>query len=235
LASSGISSGNLQPLIRILHERHSPCITEIAQTLRILMREGGDSLAIRRLRVLSHRLTAVTVLKSHGALATLLSFKECRLMKRNVLLAGAIVACIAVLVFAVSPVLAGPPSGGRSIGANTWEAKHSTYAAPAYAVPASVAVAAPAINGGYYYDPDSGNAAVLNVRVPANAEIWLNDYKTKLTGSAREFVSPPLSRDMAYRYHVRVRWMENGHEIVQERDIPVAPATRTTVQFAGLN
>jgi hypothetical protein len=31
-----------------------------------------------------------------------------------------------------------------------------------------------------------------------------------------------------------VRWLENGLEIIQERDVPVAPNTKTTVRFAGL-
>jgi len=163
-------------------------------------------------------------------------------MKRNVFSWVAFVVCVTLLVLVTNPVLAGSP-GGRSVGANTWEAKHGTYAArvdsaPVYVVPEASAVAASAINGGFYYAPEvapgAGSAALLDVKVPANAEIWLNDYKTKLTGPAREFISPPLSRDMAYRYHVRVRWMENGQQVVQERDVPLAPGTRTSVQFAGL-
>jgi len=149
----------------------------------------------------------------------------------------AVVVCVALLAVVTSPVLAGSP-GGRSRGANTWEAIHGTYPALVYVVPVASAVAAPAINGGFYYAPEAapgaGSAALLSVKVPANAEIWLNDYKTQLSGPAREFISPPLSQDMAYRYHVRVRWTENGHEIVQERHVPVAPGTRTSVQFAGL-
>jgi uncharacterized protein (TIGR03000 family) len=101
---------------------------------------------------------------------------------------------------------------------------------------ASPAVA-PALNGGYYYAPEAESAteavAVLAVKCPANAEIWLNDYKTKMTGPDRDFISPPLSKEMNHRYHVRVRWIENGFAIIQERHVPVAPGTRTSVRFGG--
>jgi uncharacterized protein (TIGR03000 family) len=160
--------------------------------------------------------------------------------QRLVSTAVGIVGGVALLVCGGNPALAGPTSGGRSHGANAWGGGSYTNAAPVYVVPGSYAIAPTTINGGFYYAPETapadgiGNAAVISVKVPANAEIWLNDYKTKITGPAREFISPPLSGDMAYRYHVRVRWMENGHEVVQERDVPVAPGTRTNVQFAGL-
>jgi uncharacterized protein (TIGR03000 family) len=150
----------------------------------------------------------------------------------------AVVAGFAGCLLAPNPVLSGPPSGGRSHGANTWEAKHATYTPAVYAPPTYVApTAPPAVTGGFYYAPDAapeaGDSAVLAVRVPANAEIWLNDYKTKLTGPAREFISPSLSREMNYRYHVRVRWLENGREVTQEREVPVAPGARTSVRFGS--
>jgi uncharacterized protein (TIGR03000 family) len=142
------------------------------------------------------------------------------------------------LLSGINPALAGPPSGGRSHGANTWEARRATYTPAVYTPSTYVAPAAPsAITGGFYYAPDAapeaGDSAVLAVRVPANAEIWLNEYKTKLTGPAREFISPPLSREMSHRYQVRVRWMENGREVIQEREVPVVPGARTSVRFGS--
>jgi uncharacterized protein (TIGR03000 family) len=76
---------------------------------------------------------------------------------------------------------------------------------------------------------------VINIKAPATAEIWFNNQKTKSTGPTRSYVSPPLDPNQVHRYHVRVRWLENGQEVVQERDVPVAPNTVTTVQFSGLD
>jgi uncharacterized protein (TIGR03000 family) len=40
--------------------------------------------------------------------------------------------------------------------------------------------------------------------VQANAEVWIEDYKTKQTGTRREYVSPELSPGKAFAYTVRV-------------------------------
>jgi uncharacterized protein (TIGR03000 family) len=109
-------------------------------------------------------------------------------------------------------------------------------AAPAAAYPAAPTTT----SGAFYYALDgspatsNADAAVINVTVPATAEIWFNDYKTKLTGTTRTFVSPPLDPHLSHRYRVRVRWMENDQELVQERDVPIAPGTETRVRFSGL-
>ena len=165
--------------------------------------------------------------------------KQSELACGVLLLAGA-----GLLIMIESCALAGPTSGGRSRGSNAWGGGNPTVSGPAsappvYVVPGTPTSSSPAANGSYYYAPDpaggegAGIFAVLAVQVPANAEIWLNDYKTKLSGPAREFITPPLAEDLNYHYRVRVRWMENGHEIVQERDVPVAPRTRTSIRFGG--
>jgi uncharacterized protein (TIGR03000 family) len=175
---------------------------------------------------------------------------ESRIMIQSVF-HGKPVATLASLALLAPVALAGPSVGGRSHGTGySGRSTSSYYYAPASVTPVSVTPAsvtpisvppAPAAGtSSSYYSPDSaattagGTAAELHIRVPANAEIWLNDYKTKLTGAHRIFVSPPLAGDQDYRYHVRVRWLENGQEITQERAVPVAPGTRTSVQFAGL-
>jgi uncharacterized protein (TIGR03000 family) len=162
------------------------------------------------------------------------------MMRRVLSCVVLILACVALLALTDASVMAGPTSGGHSHGSNAWGGGGSSYyAAPIYAAPVYVvpgAVASPAPGGAFYYAPEAGesNAGVINVTVPANAEIWFNNYKTKLTGTSRTFVSPPLDPNQTHRYHVRVRWLENGQEVVQERDVPVAPGTQTSVQFAGL-
>jgi uncharacterized protein (TIGR03000 family) len=63
--------------------------------------------------------------------------------------------------------------------------------------------------------------ALLTVRVPADAELWFGDYKSKQTGAERTFQTPPLEAGAKYTYKVRMRWMEGGkpREITREIDV----------------
>jgi len=63
------------------------------------------------------------------------------------------------------------------------------------------------------------NAAVLRLRVPANAEVWLNGSRMAATGPVREFTSPPLIPGDDYSYDVRVRWMENGRPLERTQKV----------------
>jgi uncharacterized protein (TIGR03000 family) len=84
--------------------------------------------------------------------------------------------------------------------------------------------------------PADANAAAadttaqLTVRVPADADIWIDGEVTQQTGAVRKFVSPPLSPG-EYTYQVRARWMQDGRQVVQTRRIPVSPGERRTVDF----
>jgi len=62
---------------------------------------------------------------------------------------------------------------------------------------------------------------VIDVRVPADAEIWFENAKTQQTGMFREFISPTLDRGQDYVYHVRAHWMENGKPVDLNRDLHV--------------
>jgi len=153
-------------------------------------------------------------------------------MKRQALSwAVPVLAAVTVLALTATLTMAAPTS--RSRGSSTG----TSYAAPVYVAPGVYPAGAPGIGGAFYYAPGASGdtTAVINVKVPAGAEVWFNDYQTKLTGTTRTFVSPPLQPSLSYRYHVQVRWLENGQAVVQERDVPVAPGIETTVQFSGLD
>jgi uncharacterized protein (TIGR03000 family) len=92
----------------------------------------------------------------------------------------------------------------------------------------------------WYYDttvrlppemPPADPSAHLSVRVPADAEIWVDGVATKQTGAERQFVSPPLEAGQEYSYELKARWIENGREIVQTRRIPVVAGLWKTVDF----
>jgi uncharacterized protein (TIGR03000 family) len=65
------------------------------------------------------------------------------------------------------------------------------------------------------------NEAQIRLRVPANAEVWFDGQKTNQTGTVRNFYSPPLTPGQSYRYQVRVRWMQDGRPVEQERIVRV--------------
>jgi len=75
------------------------------------------------------------------------------------------------------------------------------------------------------------NACLIELRVPANAQVWFNGQATRQTGSQREFVSPPLQPGQEYTYTIRARWMQNGQPVDQTRALQVAATERHTVNF----
>jgi uncharacterized protein (TIGR03000 family) len=89
--------------------------------------------------------------------------------------------------------------------------------------------------GGYDYGSYAGdaNAVHLNVRVPRDAEVWIEGQKTNQTGSSRQYVSPPLTAGKSYTYDIRARWSENGQEVERDRHLTVRAGDRPMVDFTG--
>jgi uncharacterized protein (TIGR03000 family) len=77
--------------------------------------------------------------------------------------------------------------------------------------------------------------AVARVRVslPANAELWFNGTLVPGTGAQREFKTPPLSPGGRYAYEVRARWQENGHDVVQTRQVAFRPGEDINLDFTA--
>lgn len=75
--------------------------------------------------------------------------------------------------------------------------------------------------------------AYIRVRVPAGAELWINDQKlTRQTAAVREFVTPALDPDHIYSYNVRARWTEEGGINVEKSlRVRTISGTRVTVNF----
>jgi uncharacterized protein (TIGR03000 family) len=81
-------------------------------------------------------------------------------------------------------------------------------------------------------DHKPGDRAVhVTVNVPAGAEVWFGDYKTKATGKIRQFQSPALSSDELRTYTIRARWKEGGREVTQTQRISVLPGEQVRLTF----
>jgi len=79
------------------------------------------------------------------------------------------------------------------------------------------------------------SAAHLEVRVPANAEVFFEGHKTAQTGTVRHFVSPSLDANQNYTYTVRAHWNENGQDIDRTKQVTVRAGQAETVDFTGGN
>ncbi len=80
---------------------------------------------------------------------------------------------------------------------------------------------------------DTSNKAHIWLRVPENAEIWVNGVKTKQTGEARYFFSPPLVPGKKYSYQMRVRWTKDGKPVEETQNILVQAGATIRRDFTG--
>jgi uncharacterized protein (TIGR03000 family) len=83
--------------------------------------------------------------------------------------------------------------------------------------------------------PERGPAqdsAKLDVRVPADAVVWVEGQKTAQTGADRVYVSPPLEPGKEYLYDVKARWERGGKPVERTRTVRVRAGQRVPVEFA---
>jgi uncharacterized protein (TIGR03000 family) len=74
-------------------------------------------------------------------------------------------------------------------------------------------------------------AALLRVRVPADAEIWFSGAKTTQRGDSRLFVTPEIGRGGNFLYEIRARWTEQGSHVERVKNVRVHEGDRVTVDF----
>lgn len=88
-----------------------------------------------------------------------------------------------------------------------------------------------------YFSPDGQgaltgpNRALIEVRVPAAAEVAFDGEKTAQTGTLRQFVSPPLTAGQPYSYRVTATWQDGGKEVVRTRTVQFRAGERRTLDL----
>src|SRR5262245_31588389 len=80
---------------------------------------------------------------------------------------------------------------------------------------------------------NSFRPAHLDVRVPADAEVWFDGKRTNLTGSRRRYATRPLDPSRDYTYEVRARWSEDGEVVTRKRALTLAAGGRGMVHLFG--
>jgi len=102
------------------------------------------------------------------------------------------------------------------------------YSTPTYVYPDDSGVVT---RGAGSYAPANDNSAMLHVRVPGNAQVWVEGEATRQSGPERDFVSPPLQPDKTYQYEIRARWMQDGKPVVRTKTVTVHANETKNVDF----
>jgi uncharacterized protein (TIGR03000 family) len=148
----------------------------------------------------------------------LISLKERRTMKRVFL-------CCAFLGLGSFVFLAF--SNFAQAGSMRSGAARSVNRTPVFSYPRT-----PTAEEDYTYgDFQAANMVLINLRVPANAEVSFDGNKTSQSGGFRSFVTPALERGTEYSYEIRARWMNDGKPVEQTRKVNFRAGDRLTLDF----
>lgn len=93
--------------------------------------------------------------------------------------------------------------------------------------------------GGTYYQevPEAGeetNAAddaTVEVTLPADAQVFVNDNPTTSTGTSRSYVSNGLKQGQTYRYNFRVEYEQDGKTVVKEESVNLTAGDKLALSF----
>lgn len=71
-----------------------------------------------------------------------------------------------------------------------------------------------------------GSAALIDVMLPSNAEVWINNEKTKQTGGIRSFVTPALDPDRDTTFTLKAKWQAGDRTVEETRHIALRSGER---------
>ena len=110
-------------------------------------------------------------------------------------------------------------SGGRSYRSRSF-------------TPAPTYDQAPTTSQSFFNTPVQDNRTVLiNIQVPANAQVWFDDDATQQSGSERLFVSPRLTPGKMFEYQIRAQWNDNGKKVEQTKRVTFQAGDRIHLNF----
>jgi uncharacterized protein (TIGR03000 family) len=75
------------------------------------------------------------------------------------------------------------------------------------------------------------DAAFLIVKLPAEAELWINDAKTSQEGSYRRFQTPTLPAERELTYTLKVYWRIKDAQLTRSEKVQVHPGGKASVNF----
>jgi len=87
---------------------------------------------------------------------------------------------------------------------------------------------------GYYSPSDSMNnrSILVQLHVPADAQVWFDGNATQQQGEWRDYISPPVDTDKPLQYEVRVSWTDaNGQKVDKTQAIKVRAGHRSVLDL----
>jgi uncharacterized protein (TIGR03000 family) len=124
--------------------------------------------------------------------------------------------------------LSNPEYGLGSFGSYGYGYAPGSYPTGAASVtpPAS---SAPVLYSETTSEPDTH--ALVIVKLPADAQLWIDNKPTTSTGPRRKFASPPLALGSHYAYDLKATWKEKGHEVTQTQRVEFTAGAHVNVTF----
>jgi len=113
-------------------------------------------------------------------------------------------------------------------------ARHAVLSCLAMLVAAAVGSAQPLARNTNYYGspaPAPGLTAAIEVRLPAEAELWFDGTPTAQTGNRRAFTTPALYPGVVYTYDVSARWRRQGRDTLRGERVTVRAGEAVVVDF----
>jgi uncharacterized protein (TIGR03000 family) len=84
------------------------------------------------------------------------------------------------------------------------------------------------------YHPTYGplrTSAVLTVKVPADAKVFVNEHPTTSTGVEREYISRDLQAGAHYNYSVRVEFLRDGNTVSETKTVLLTAGQTANLDF----
>lgn len=80
-------------------------------------------------------------------------------------------------------------------------------------------------------EPPAPPQASINVTVPADAVVFVNDRPTTSTGANRNYISRGLSYGRTYAYQIRVEFERNGEKVVENKVVRLQAGQSEQLNF----
>ena len=130
-----------------------------------------------------------------------------------------------------------PYYGGYGYYSSAYPYSNSYYYDPSPVVPydgGTLGTVAPPADAYPMINPSAADPyAHVTVRVPADAQVWVQNALMNSNGPVREFESPALQPGTQYTYTITARWQENGHDVTRTRKIDVSAGSHAELSFFG--